>query len=275
MANPAFVYNPPLQPYLTILYQDDDILVANKPSGLLSVPGKAQEHKDSLISRVKTVFPTATVVHRLDMATSGIMVMALNKESHRHISKQFELRKTKKRYFARVFGNVKDTSGEVSLPLICDWPNRPKQMVDYERGKKALTHYEVVDVTPAKSHRTVNSKNVDSFDTSLVASSAIGSVAGEKNEITIAGNETETLVALYPVTGRSHQLRVHMLELGHPILGDRLYAHSEALSMAERLQLHAESLSFAHPASEDWLTFQTPIPFTGYSHYSPAPLSID
>jgi len=103
MANPAFVYNPPLQPYLTILYQDDDILVANKPSGLLSVPGKAEEHKDSLISRVNTVFPTATVVHRLDMATSGIMVMALNKESHRHISKQFELRQTKKRYFARVF----------------------------------------------------------------------------------------------------------------------------------------------------------------------------
>ena len=266
MANPAFVYKPPLQPYLTILYQDDDILVANKPSGLLSVPGKAEEHKDSLISRVNTVFPTATVVHRLDMATSGIMVMALNKESHRHISKQFELRQTKKRYFARVFGKVKSNQGEVNLPLICDWPNRPKQMVDYERGKKALTHYEVVEVTSDESHQVVSSKNDTSFGTSPGVNSPISTVAGEENE---------TLVALYPVTGRSHQLRVHMLELGHPILGDRLYAHDEALGMAERLQLHAESLSFAHPASQDWLTFQTPIPFTAYAHYTPAPLSID
>ena len=261
MANPALVYNPPVQPYLTILYQDDDILVANKPSGLLSVPGKAEEHKDSLISRVNTVFPTATVVHRLDMATSGIMVMALNKESHRHISKQFELRQTKKRYFARVFGNVKNSEGEVNLPLICDWPNRPKQMVDYARGKKALTHYEVVDVIPKVSPQPVNS--------AASASSYTSPSTSTTSEL------SETLVALYPVTGRSHQLRVHMLELGHPILGDRLYAHAEALSMAERLQLHAESLSFAHPASEDWLTFQTPIPFTAYAHYSPAPLSID
>ncbi|CAD5291898.1 pseudouridine synthase for 23S rRNA (position 746) and tRNAphe(position 32) [Alteromonas sp. 38] len=261
MANPAFVYNPPQQPYLTILYQDDDILVANKPSGLLSVPGKAEEHRDSLISRVNTVFPTATVVHRLDMATSGIMVMALNKESHRRISKQFELRQTKKRYFARVFGKVKSNQGEVNLPLICDWPNRPKQMVDYERGKKALTHYEVVDVTPNESHETVNSK----MGESPVTSQALSPIEDEKSE---------TLIALYPVTGRSHQLRVHMLELGHPILGDRLYAHEEALGMAERLQLHAESLSFAHPVSENWLTFQTPIPFTAYAHYSPAPLSI-
>ncbi|WOI37013.1 pseudouridine synthase [Alteromonas sp. CI.11.F.A3] len=263
MANPAFVYNPPVQPYLTILYQDDDILVANKPSGLLSVPGKAQEHKDSLISRVNTVFPTATVVHRLDMATSGIMVMALNKESHRHISKQFELRKTKKRYFARVFGHVKSNKGEVNLPLICDWPNRPKQMVDYERGKKALTHYEVVDVTPRASRITINSAT--SANTPPDISPGFSTTS----------EQSETLVALYPVTGRSHQLRVHMLELGYPILGDRLYAHPQALGMAERLQLHAESLSFAHPSSEDWLTFQTPIPFTGYTHYSPAPLSID
>lgn len=249
MANPAFVYNPPLQPYLNILYQDDDILVANKPSGLLSVPGKAEEHKDSLISRVNTVFPTATVVHRLDMATSGIMVMALNKESHRHISKQFELRKTKKRYFARVFGDVKNSTGEVNLPLICDWPNRPKQMVDYERGKKALTHYEVVEVTPDESHQTVKSKIGD------------GTTGDEINE---------TLVALYPVTGRSHQLRVHMLALGHPILGDRLYAHSEALAMASRLQLHAESLCFSHPRTDEWLSFQSTIPF---STFTPAPFS--
>lgn len=238
MPNPAFIYNPPKLPYLTILHQDDDILVAEKPSGLLSVPGKAAEHKDSLISRVNTVFPTATVVHRLDMATSGIMVMALNKESHRHISKQFELRKTKKRYFARVFGTVKNRQGEVNLPLICDWPNRPKQMVDFERGKKALTHYEVI------THHDI----VDSAKSSKHAVS---------------------LVALYPVTGRSHQLRVHMLALGHPILGDRLYAHADALTMATRLQLHAESLCFTHPSSHEQLRFQSCIPF---STYVPKPL---
>ena len=127
MANPSFVYNPPMTPYLDILYQDEDMVVAHKPSGLLSVPGKALEHRDSLISRVNTVYPTATVVHRLDMATSGILVLALNKDSHRHISKQFELRLTQKRYFARVHGHIEEDSDEVDLPLICDWPNRPKQ----------------------------------------------------------------------------------------------------------------------------------------------------
>ena len=211
-------------------------MVAHKPSGLLSVPGKALEHRDSLISRVNTVYPTATVVHRLDMATSGILVLALNKDSHRHISKQFELRLTQKRYFARVHGHIEEDSGEVDLPLICDWPNRPKQMVDFERGKKAITRFEVIERATDDAARRY------------------------------------TLVALYPITGRSHQLRVHMLALGHPILGDRLYAHDEALSMAPRLQLHAESLSLTHPTLEKWLHFKTPIPF---SHYRPGALSID
>ena len=236
MANPSLVYNPPMTPYLDILYQDEDMVVAHKPSGLLSVPGKALEHRDSLISRVNTVYPTATVVHRLDMATSGILVLALNKDSHRHISKQFELRLTQKRYFARVHGHIEEDSGEVDLPLICDWPNRPKQMVDFERGKKAITRFEVIERATDDAARRY------------------------------------TLVALYPITGRSHQLRVHMLALGHPILGDRLYAHDEALSMAPRLQLHAESLSLTHPTLEKWLHFKTPIPF---SHYRPSALSID
>jgi len=228
MPNPDFVYNPPLSPYLRILYQDDDILVADKPSGLLSVPGKAHIHKDSLISRVNRVFPTATVVHRLDMATSGIMLMALNKTSHRHVSKQFELRQTKKRYFARVYGVMDTEQGEVNLPLICDWPNRPKQMVDHHNGKNALTHFDVIE-----------------------------------------RNNNETLVALYPVTGRSHQLRVHMLALGHPILGDRLYAHDKALSKAPRLQLHAQTLCITHPTSLRSLSFESAIPF---SSHCPSPL---
>ncbi|WP_158966775.1 bifunctional tRNA pseudouridine(32) synthase/23S rRNA pseudouridine(746) synthase RluA [Paraglaciecola sp. L3A3] len=213
-------YAPPTNPYLDIIYQDDDILLLNKPSGLLSVPGKAFEHRDSLQTRVQTVFPTATVVHRLDMATSGLMVMALNKPAHRHISKQFELRETSKTYIAVVYGHTAAESGTVDLPLICDWPNRPKQMVDHERGKKALTHWSVLQ-----------------------------------------RNENSTRVELKPITGRSHQLRVHMLSLGHPIIGDRLYAHPEALEMANRLNLHALTLSFRHPQSEQALNFETPVPF--------------
>lgn len=213
-------YTPPLSPYLDILYQDDDIIVLNKPSGLLSVPGKAVQHKDSLQLRVMRVFPTATIVHRLDMATSGILIMALNKDSHRQISKQFELRETKKRYIARVCGEVATDKGEIELPLICDWPNRPKQKVCYEYGKKALTRWRVIQ-----------------------------------------RRSTETLMELIPHTGRSHQLRVHMLRLGHPILGDRLYAPPEALSMANRLQLHANQLAFKHPKTQKWMDFVAPCPF--------------
>jgi tRNA pseudouridine32 synthase/23S rRNA pseudouridine746 synthase len=170
------------------------------------------------------------------MATSGILVLALTKESHRHISKQFELRQTKKRYFARVHGHIEADTGDVDLPLICDWPNRPKQMVDFERGKKAMTRFEAVERTVDENGRPYS------------------------------------LVALYPITGRSHQLRVHMLALGHPILGDRLYAHDEALAMAPRLQLHAQSLSFCHPTQGQWLHFQTPIPF---SQHRPSSLSVE
>lgn len=211
-------YCPPIKPYLDIVFQDDDILVLNKPSGLLSVPGK--EHADCLQARVQRVFPTATVVHRLDMATSGLMVMALNKAAHRHISKQFELRETAKTYQAIVFDRVQQDSGEINLPLICDWPNRPKQMVDHEQGKKALTHWRVLE-----------------------------------------RNTQSTRLELKPVTGRSHQLRVHMLSMQHPILGDSLYAHDQALKMSNRLNLHAMFLSFRHPVSEQTLYFESEVPF--------------
>lgn len=205
---------------LNIVYRDDDLVVLNKPSGLLSVPGKDPKHYDSLQSRVQTVFPTATVVHRLDMATSGIMIMALNKPTHRELSRQFQERLTEKEYIARVYGHLQQPSGSVDLPLICDWPNRPKQMVDFERGKSALTHYQVIET------------------------------------------ESEaTRVLLKPVTGRSHQLRVHMLSLGHPILGDRLYAHEQALNAAERLQLHARWLKLTHPTTSQAIEFTAQSPF--------------
>jgi tRNA pseudouridine32 synthase/23S rRNA pseudouridine746 synthase len=211
-------YNPPMSPYLEIVSQDDDILVLNKPSGLLSVPGK--EHADCLQTRAQRVFPTATVVHRLDMSTSGLMVMALSKSAHRHISKQFELREINKTYQAIVFDTVQQNSGKIDLPLICDWPNRPKQMVDCEHGKKALTHWRVLE-------RINNS----------------------------------TRIELKPITGRSHQLRVHMLSMHHPIIGDSLYAHSRALEMADRLNLHAMYLSFRHPVTEQTLSFESQVPF--------------
>lgn len=214
-----------MSPYLDIVFQDKDIVVLNKGSGLLSVPGRLPEHKDCLQNRVRRVLPTATIVHRLDMATSGIIIMALNKPAHVNVSRQFEQRKTKKSYIARVFGHVKEQEGSVDLPLICDWPNRPKQKVDHENGKQSLTHYQVL------SYSELNAKN------------------------------ESTLVELTPITGRSHQLRVHMLALGHPILGDRLYAHNEALTVSPRLQLHARNLSLAHPVTGELLTFVASCPF--------------
>ncbi|WP_199611097.1 bifunctional tRNA pseudouridine(32) synthase/23S rRNA pseudouridine(746) synthase RluA [Flocculibacter collagenilyticus] len=223
-------YSPPTNPYLDVVYHDDDIVVLNKPSGLLSVPGKHEDHKDCLETRVRKVWPTATIVHRLDMATSGILIMALNKAAHRHISRQFQDRLTEKQYIARVFGEFEQPTGEVNLPLICDWPNRPKQMVDFERGKPSLTKYKVLEQTSVMQEHS-----------------------GKQH--------TVSRVALTPVTGRSHQLRVHMLSLDHPILGDKLYAHSEALALASRLQLHAHWLKLTHPVTEKSIEFRIVCPF--------------
>jgi len=223
--NPEFVYNPPMSPYIDIIYQDEDIVVLNKQSGLLTVSGRLPAHKDCLQSRVNKVLPTATVVHRLDMATSGILIMALHKPAHVAISRMFQQRETKKSYIARVYGHMKDDTGSVDQPLICDWPNRPRQMVDHERGKQSLTHYKVL-----------------SRDT-------------DENDV------PSTLVELTPITGRSHQLRVHMLFLGHPILGDRLYSHQAAVTASSRLLLHAKMLELAHPMREELLTFNVPCPF--------------
>lgn len=205
-------YSPPTKPYLRILYRDEYLLVLDKPSGLLSVPGI--KFKDSLQNRAQRVFPTATVVHRLDMATSGIMLMPLQKQTHRVLSSYFQQRLMKKRYLARVYGVPKAESGEINLPLIVDWENKPKQKIDYEHGKKSQTFWRVL---------------------------------GTK--------DNESLIELNPITGRSHQLRVHMLSMEHPILGDRLYAHPDALAMANRLQLHATEISFEHPDTGEPMHF--------------------
>jgi len=215
-----FNYQPPTEPYLEILYQDEALLILNKPSGLLTVPGKAAEHQDCLERRVQRVYPEARIVHRLDMSTSGIVVMALGLEAQRHLNRQFELRQTEKHYVARLEGQLSASQGVVELPLICDWPNRPKQMVCFSRGKRALTHFQV-----------------------------------------LAHELGATRVKLIPVTGRSHQLRVHMQWLGHPILGDKFYASPQGVNAADRLQLHAEYLAIYHPSSGKMLKFYAKSPF--------------
>ncbi|CNJ74536.1 bifunctional tRNA pseudouridine(32) synthase/23S rRNA pseudouridine(746) synthase RluA [Yersinia aldovae] len=192
---------------MIVLYQDKHIIVINKPSGLLSVPGRAPENKDSVMTRIQADYPTAESVHRLDMATSGVIVVALTKAAEREIKRQFREREPKKCYIARVWGHLAQDEGVIDLPLICDWPNRPKQKVCYETGKSAQTEYLVL------------SRDEDG----------------------------STRVKLSPITGRSHQLRVHMLAMGHPILGDGFYAHPEAKAMASRLQLHAQELCITHP----------------------------
>ena len=204
MSGPLEGYNPPQDP-LVILHQDHEILIVDKPAGLLSVPGKGEHLADCLMSRIEAAFPTALLVHRLDRDTSGVMVFALTPHAQRHLGLQFEKRYTKKTYVARVWGEIATKTGTIDLPLIVDWPNRPLQHVDHENGKPAVTDYRVV--------RT-------------------------------GGGESR--VRLYPKTGRSHQLRVHMKEIGHPILGDPFYATGAARDYP-RMMLHSETLQFRHP----------------------------
>lgn len=215
-----FHYNPPFAADLQILYQDDDIVVLNKPAGLLTVAGKTPDLADCLERRVSVQFPRATIVHRLDMSTSGVIIMALHPTVHSHISLQFEKRRTSKIYIARLWGHLGQKKGRVDLPLKCDWPNRPRQMVDHDNGRPSQTDWEI-----------------------------------------LAYEGDFTRVKLFPVTGRSHQLRVHMLSLGHPILGDEFYAHDEAFFAVDRLQLHAQSLEIFHPVSGKRMLFEAQCPF--------------
>ncbi len=216
--NPAFDYRPPDSP-LDIIHADEAILVVNKPAGLLSVPGKGDHLADCLIERIRAAFPQVLLVHRLDMDTSGVMVFALTPHAQRHLGLQFEKRQMKKTYVARVWGEVAEASGEIDLPLCVDWPNRPRQHVDFENGKPAQTDWRRMKIE--------------------------------------AGT---TRMRLYPRTGRSHQLRVHMLALGHPILGDPFYATGAARDYP-RLMLHAESLKLRHPEGGKGLLFRVPVPF--------------
>ncbi|MEH6583458.1 MAG: pseudouridine synthase [Halioglobus sp.] len=211
---------PHSQEEIIIIHEDDDLLLVRKPDLLLTIPGRHPLNKDCLIRRLQLQYPTASVVHRLDLDTSGIMVIPLNKPTHAHISRQFQERKVEKSYLAVVFGSVQKDCGEIDLPIAPDWDNRPRQVICHERGKQALTRYEVES----------------------------------------RGTDRSRLV-LRPVSGRSHQLRIHLREIGHPILGCDMYAHEEALGMADRLMLHATSLGFEHPTSGEWLYGESPADF--------------
>ena len=214
-------YNPPQEPWLDLVYRDDYIAVVNKPSGLLSVPGNQPQYYDSAMSRVKEKYGFCEPAHRLDMATSGVLLFALSKAADRELKRQFREREPKKYYQALVWGHMEQDHGVVELPLICDWENRPRQKICFERGKRAVTFYDVLQRYP---------------------------------------NNT-TRVKLTPITGRSHQLRLHMLALGHPILGDKFYAHPQAKALSPRLCLHAESLQIQHPITGETMEFTAPVGF--------------
>lgn len=213
-----FAYDPPTDP-LQILHEDAAIIVVDKPAGLLTVPGKLENRQDCLITRLRAARWDALTVHRLDCDTSGVIIFARTKQAQGFLGQEFEQRRAKKTYVARLAGALKPDSGRVDLPLGSDWEYRPRQKVDPENGRPAITDWQVVDRTGV-----------------------------------------ETRVRLAPHTGRSHQLRVHMLALGHPILGDQIYA-PETLPDHNRLMLHAETLGLHHPTTGEWVSFTTPVPF--------------
>jgi tRNA pseudouridine32 synthase / 23S rRNA pseudouridine746 synthase len=205
-------------PPVELLHVDDACIVAVKPAGLLSVPGRGADKADCLIARVQADYPDALIVHRLDQATSGLMVLARGKDNERHLSKQFQARTVAKHYIAQVSGLMAQDAGDIDLPLIADWPRRPLQMVDHAIGKPSQTHYEVLARDEAQQ---------------------------------------TTRVQLTPHTGRTHQLRVHLLAIGHPIVGDALYGGQEA----SRLMLHAAFLQCTHPQTGEALAFTHPADF--------------
>lgn len=204
------------------LYKDEDMVAVSKPAWLLSVPGRGEDKIDSVAYRVQQQYPDARTVHRLDWATSGVIMMALNAEAHRRLNKQFADRQTQKRYIAIVGGIVENDTQTVDMPLRCDWENRPRQIVDWELGKPSQTIIKV----------------------------------DQRDE-----EKQQTRLILTPITGRSHQLRVHCQQIGHPIIGDQLYATPEYRDISTRLLLHAEWLQVYQPTTGEPVEFYDESPF--------------
>ncbi|HAA59044.1 MAG TPA: RNA pseudouridine synthase [Myxococcales bacterium] len=214
---------PPCEEEVTILYQDDDILVVDKPAGLLSMPGPDPQYEsDNLVRRLQEDFEEIRLVHRLDRLTSGVMVIARHKESQKRLNQSFQYREVKKRYVAVVDGIVEAQCGDLRFPLKPDWPNKPRQKIDFVEGKPCHTQYKVLERDTQRGC---------------------------------------TRVSLTPVTGRTHQLRLHMTAIGHPIWGCELYAPDDAFEASSRLLLHACWLRFAHPITRQWMEWTCPAPF--------------
>ncbi|MFA7400760.1 MAG: RluA family pseudouridine synthase [Sideroxydans sp.] len=250
---------------LYILFQDEHLLIVNKPTGLLSVPGRGEDKQDCLSARIQQVFPDSLVVHRLDMATSGLMVFARGEAMQRELSRMFREREVTKRYVALVAGDLSEDKGkvkssltpalsrgerefpravgndwwEIDLPLMVDWPNRPKSKVDHELGKPSLTRYRLLGWETPSSRANIGA----SFDTA--------SPTQDERDAFVSRVELE------PITGRTHQLRLHLASIGHPIIGDTLYDGRSA----ERLMLHATHLAFVHPITSKPLYFQSDAPY--------------
>jgi len=218
----AETYDPPPEGVWAPVHIDEHLIVVDKPAGLLTVPGRGQHLQDCLIHRVQRHCPDALIVHRLDMATSGLVVLGRGPVAQRLLSALFQARQVDKAYEALVDGLVAQDAGDIDLPLITDWPRRPLQKVDHEIGKPSQTRY-VVRARDATAGRT--------------------------------------RLHLEPLTGRSHQLRVHCLAIGHPILGDPLYGPTRTQQAAARLCLHASALAFTHPVTGEALTWRSPVPF--------------
>ena len=214
-----------------VVYNDGNLLVVNKPSGLLSVPGRGPEKADSLTTRIQSEFPDALCVHRLDMATSGLLVFARGAKIHRQLSQLFRERGISKNYIAIVAGHFEQAAGEIDLPLAADWPNRPKQRVDFVSGKPSLTRYRVLGAAEGFFHSQPGKPLLDA-----------------------------SRIELEAVTGRTHQLRVHLSAIGHPVLGDELYG-ARNFCTATRLLLHARGLSFMHPSRQEMLFLTAEPPF--------------
>jgi tRNA pseudouridine32 synthase/23S rRNA pseudouridine746 synthase len=213
-ARPVTQAEPGAVLHVAVLHADDALVVIRKPAGLLAVPGRGDDKRDSAALRVQAMFAHARVVHRLDMATSGLMAFGRGAAAQRALSMAFEQRRVDKRYVAVVAGVIERDAGEIELPITVDWPNRPLQHVDPVHGKPSLTRWRV-----------------------------------------LARGADRTRVELEPVTGRAHQLRVHLQALGHPILGDALYAPAAVQALAGRLLLHASRLTLPHPASAERVAF--------------------
>lgn len=207
---------------LTLRHQDAELLIVEKPAGLLAVPGRGADKQDCLAVRVQARWPEALVVHRLDQATSGLMLFARGAAVQRRLSLAFEQRAVDKRYVAVVAGSVAGDEGRIDLPIAADWPQRPRRCIDLAQGRPSQTRWQVIDRDDA----------------------------GQR-----------TRLVLEPLTGRTHQLRVHLQAIGHPILGDALYAPPEVQARAPRLLLHAQALAFTHPGTGQALRVESPVPF--------------